>query len=416
MQLSILGLNHNTAPIAVREKLSVPEQELAQAYKKLFADSRVIEATILSTCNRVEYYIVTKEDVDILDAIATSCGINEQTLREHSYIHCGSNALRHMVAVASGIDSLVLGEPQIFGQVKDAFRFARDHGSVHAYINRLEQFVLRTTKKVRTDTGISENAVSVSYAAVDLAKKIFGSLADKRALIIGAGEMCELAVEHLVGAGIGGITVTNRTLSKAEDLARQFAGKAVAFDKFADSLHEADIVISSTGAPVAVVESGMVKRAMTKRKREPMFFIDIAVPRDIAEDVGKLDNVYVYDIDDLKQVVEANRKEREHEATKAIELINGAVIRFEHEMDSLAADPLIVALREQTLSVFEQEFQKYCAKNPVSEEEKEKLMAMCNAMANKLLHAPVKSLKSYVGSGGSYSMAEAARLLFNLEK
>jgi glutamyl-tRNA reductase len=380
-------------------------------------DSRVVEAVILSTCNRVEYYIVTNTDFDTaetLHTVATSATVDEATLREHSYTHCSSEAIRHMVSVASGIDSLVLGEPQIFGQMKDAFRYAREHCAIHAYFNRLEQFVLKTTKRVRTDTGISDNAVSVSYAAVDLAKKIFGDLTQKRALIIGAGEMCELAMEHLAGAGIGSVTVTNRTLSKAEDLARRFAGKAIPFDKLADSLHEADIVLSSTGSPVAVVDAAMVRAAMARRKRAPIFFIDIAVPRDIASYVSKVDNVYVYDIDDLKQVVEANRKEREHEAAKAIAMINGAVLRFEHEMDALATEPLIVALRTQTLSLFEQELQKHCAKNKLSEDEQAQLSAMCNAIANKLLHTPVKSLKNHAGTENSYNMAEAVKILFNL--
>lgn len=420
MQLAILGLNHNTAPVEIREKLSVAADKLPDMYSRLKSDPRVQEAVILSTCNRVEYYVVTDDihsPVDVLYMIAVSCEVGVSMLRKHSYIHMGTDAIKHMVSVASGIDSLVLGEPQIFGQMKDAFRYSRDNSSISTYINRLEQFVLKTTKKVRTDTGIASNAVSVSYAAVDLAKKIFGTLENKKALIIGAGEMCELAAEHLAGGGIGKITVTNRTFGKAQELARRFYGNALKFDEFADHLYEADIIISSTGSPVAVVTAAMAKRAMAKRKHTPMFFIDIAVPRDIEPEVSNIENVYVYDIDDLKQVVEANRKARENEAVKAGELIKGAVVRFERSMEALAADPAITEIRSNASIAKNEELKRFCKRNNITDpEEIKKIDQMLESLVNKMLHAPTKSIKVLAADSRKYTVLEAALLLFNLKE
>ncbi len=419
MQFSVLGLNHNSAPVAVREKMSVSLDAMAKMYDKIISGGGVSEAIVLSTCNRIEYYMVTKdryETADILYTTAINCEVGVSLLRKHSYIYSGTEAIKHLVMVASGVDSLVLGEPQIFGQVKDAFRYARDNGAIKGYLNRLEQFVLNATKKVRTDTGISENAVSVSYAAVDLAKKIFGTLESKKALIIGAGEMCELAAEHLTGAGIGHITVTNRTYSRAEDLARKFYGSAVEFTKFSDILHEADIVISSTGAPTAVVTADMVSAAMKKRKRSPMFFIDIAVPRDIDPAVGDIENVYVYDIDDLKHVVEANRRERENKAVQAREMITGAVMRFEKSMESLSVSPLVVELRSRANSAFKEELERYCRKNKIDDPaEIERLNYMADSAVNKMMHIPTRNLKDFAADGKKYTLAEAVALIFDLK-
>ncbi|MDR0454729.1 MAG: glutamyl-tRNA reductase [Deferribacteraceae bacterium] len=419
MQLAVLGLNHNSAPVAVREKMSAAPDKIAEIYGKFLSYKKVSEAVILSTCNRIEYYLVTKDNLDtadILYMVAINCEVGAAVLRKHSYTYCGSDAVRHLITVASGIDSLVLGEPQIFGQVKDALRGARNNGAVKSYLNRLEQFVLNITKKVRTDTGISENAVSVSYAAVDLAKKIFGTLEGHRALIIGAGEMCELAAEHLTGAGIGHITVTNRTYIRAKELARKFYGDAVEFADFPAMLHEADIIISSTGAPTAVVTPEMAAAAMKKRKRSPMFFIDIAVPRDIDSAVGDIENVYVYDIDDLKQVVEANRRERENRAVQAKEMIDGAVIRFEKRIESLSATPLVVKLRSKADSALKEELKRYCRKNKISNpEEAERLAQMTKSAVNKMMHTPTRNLKDFAGDGKKYTLAEAAALLFDIK-
>lgn len=420
MQLSVIGLNHNTASVDVRECMAIEKAEMELAYSKLLSDPRVTEAVILSTCNRVEYYIVTKNNcdkADVLYLVATCMGIGVSVLRKHTYIECGTQAVAHMVAVASGIDSLVLGEPQIFGQVKDAFRNAREMGALGAYLNRLEQFVLKTTKKVRTDTGISENAVSVSYAAVALAKKIFGSLENKHALIIGAGEMCELAAEHLEGAGIGSITVTNRTYSKAEDLARRFQGRAVEFGRFAEVLDKADIVISSTGAPNCVVSAEMVNKAIKIRKKAPMFFIDIAVPRDIDPEVNKIPSVYLYDIDDLKSVVEANRKTRESEAQKARDLIMGSVAYFERSIEALGADPLIVSIRERMDELARQALKQHMQRYKITDaKEIEALEKLSQSITAKFLHSPVKNIHSYFADKKEYTLSEATKLLFDIKE
>ena len=419
MQLTVLGLNHNSAPVAVREKMSVATGAMAGMYGKFLSCSRFSEALILSTCNRVEYYFVTDESCDtayILYMTAINCGVGVSLLRKHSYIYCGAAALKHIVTVASGVDSLVLGEPQIFGQVKTAFMHARDNGAIKSYLNRLEQFVFNTAKKVRTDTGISENAVSVSYAAVELAKKIFGTLKGRRAMIIGAGEMCELAAEHLAGAGIAEILVTNRTYSRAEDLARKFYGTAVEFSKFPDKLHEADIVISSTGAQTAVVTAEMVANTMKKRKRSPLFFIDIAVPRDIDPEVGNIENVYVYDMDDLKSVVEANRRERENRAVQAEEMIAGAVMRFEKRIASLSVTPLVLQLRSKAKSILKEELERYCRKSKSDgSEAAERLLFTVDSAVNKLLHTPARNLKDFAADERKYTLQEAAALLFDIK-
>lgn len=420
MQLSVIGLNHNTAPVEIRERMAVQRDMLPQVYADLLTDKRVSEAMIISTCNRVEYYLVTDNSCTQADALYTlAIGLRAGVaqLRKHSYTKCGREAVEHLVMVASGVDSLVLGEPQIFGQVKDAFRNARKEKTIGVYLNRLEQFVLNTTKKVRTDTGISENAVSVSYAAVDLAKKIFGSLDNKKALVIGAGEMCELAAEHLSGSGIQHITVTNRTFSRAEDLARKFGGSAIEFDRFTEIFPKVDIVISSTGSPTSVVSKEMVQNAMRERRQAPMFFIDIAVPRDIDQAVADVENVYVYDIDDLRHVVESNRRERENEAVKAKELIKSAVTRFEKSISSLAADPLIVAMRRKAGSTRREELARCCRKYGINDQEtRDRLSYIMLAMENKLLHTPTINLKAYIADGRKYTLAEAVALLFDTNR
>ena len=304
MQLAVLGLNHNSAPVEVREKLAVEGEELAKMYKEVMVNDRIYEAMIISTCNRVEYYIVTDDFLcnieSVLDVILGRCGIERSELGKYIYIKCGDESVEHIFRVASGLDSLVMGEPQIFGQVKDSFEASKDMSGAGTFIRKLEEYTIKTTKKVRTNTGIGENAVSVSYAAVELASKIFGNLKKHSALIIGAGEMCELAAKHFKNSGVGELTVTNRTMSKAQLLADEVGGSVLPFDGYKAELHNFDIVLSSTGATELLVTKDDAINAMGGRKKRPMFFIDIAVPRDIDPDINDVDNVYVYDVDDLK--------------------------------------------------------------------------------------------------------------------
>jgi len=420
MQLAVLGLNHNSAPVEVREKLAVEGEELAKIYSRIMRNDRIYEAMIISTCNRVEYYIVTDDFLcnieSVLGIVSEHCGMDSVELRKYTYIHCGEDSVEHIFRVASGLDSLVMGEPQIFGQVKDAFEACRNYGGAGTFIKKLEEFTIKTTKKVRTHTGIGENPVSVSYAAVELASKIFGDLSAHNALIIGAGEMCELAAKHLVTAGVGNITVTNRTLEKAENLASEADGEVLPFENYLDSLHGYDIVISSTGATELLVTKEDVKEAMVRRKKRPMFFIDIAVPRDIDPQINEVENVYVYDIDDLKAVVEANRKQREKEAVKAMEYINSGLDGFYGWLDSMKIVPVIKSLRASFEETIDQEVARFASKNKVEDKvEIDKMHYILSAYMNKVLHTPLKNLKNNSADGGKYTLDEAMKILFELE-
>ncbi len=417
MQLAVLGLNHNTATVNVRERFAVKKENLEELYGKIMSDGRVFEACVVSTCNRVEYYVVTEasfcDKSHVLDILSTHCGLDTAELNKYTYFKSGREAVKHIFAVASGLDSLVLGEPQIFGQIKSALESSREYGGFGGFLNRLSEYTLKTAKRVRTFTGISENPVSVSYAAVELSKKIFNNLEEAGALIIGAGEMCELAARHLVGSGIGSVTVTNRTLEKAEKLAGEFGGKAISFDEFPERLSEADIIISSTGAPGYVVTGDMMKSAMAKRRHRPMFFIDIAVPRDIDPAGTDVENVYVYDIDDLKSVVEANKKEREKEAKKGWEIVCAYSDKFDECMESLKITPVIKQLRSSFDEAGREELQKFCDKNKVTDpDEIARLNHLVVSTLNKILHTPFTNLKHHAADGGKYSIGDVIDLIF----
>lgn len=421
MQLAVLGLNHNTAPVELREKLAVSEEKLPYFYAQILQNERIYEAMILSTCNRVEYYIVTDDFLcnveNVLQIISEENGVDYSELRKHTYIHCGDDAVRHIFRVASGLDSLVLGEPQIFGQVKDGFRLANIHGKMDKLLKKLDEFTIKTSKKVRTNTGISENPITVSYSAVELAKKIFGELKNKSALIIGAGEMCELAAKNLRNADISEIFVTNRTYARAEKLAQEINGIPVDFERFTEYLKKTDIVISSTGAPYYVLEHDQVKNAMASRKYEPMFFIDIAVPRDIDPKINNIENTYVYDIDDLKSVVEANKKAREKEAVKAMEIVEQSVADFHKWVESLKIVPVIKEMRGMFEDIKEMELERFINKSKIEDEQTKKLLNnILNSYMNKVLHTPLTNLKNNGTSKNKYTLIEAVNIIFNLEE
>lgn len=420
MQLAVVGLNHNTAPINIRESMAVPENKLEIVYQSIFNNDRIYEAMILSTCNRVEYYIVTDDflcDVEtVLEIVSEESGINQHKLRNYTYIHCGNNAITHLFKVACGLDSLVLGEPQVFGQVKEAFVNAKKHGHIGTYLNKIEEATIKIAKKVRTYTGISENPVSVSYAAVELAKKIFGNFKKSNALIIGAGEMCELAAKHLSGTNINNIFVTNRTFEKAEKLARSIDGEAINFDDFIKILPQVDIIISSTGATSYIVTHEQVLKVMSGRKHNPMFFIDIAVPRDIDPEVGNIENIYVYDIDDLKAVVEINKKSRVKESKKALEMVNTATEDFLEWMESLKIVPVIKSLRSTFEEVKALELDRFSNKMNMTSEEKQLMNRLLTSYMNKVLHTPLTNLKNMGTDKSKHTLPEAIELLFELEK
>jgi glutamyl-tRNA reductase len=420
MQLAVVGLNHNTATIEIRESMAVSDEQLEDRYRNIFNNDRIYEAMILSTCNRVEYYIVTDDflcDVQtVLEIVSEESGISYEDLKKYTYIYCGEEAITHLFKVASGLDSLVLGEPQIFGQVKDSFNKAKEYGQTNNYLKKLEEATIKIAKKVRTHTGIGENPVSVSYAAVELASKIFGNFKKNKALIIGAGEMCELAAKHLSTTNIEKIFVTNRTLEKSEKLAHEINGEAIEFDKFIDILDQIDIVISSTGAPDYIVTYEQIKNIMQNRKYKPMFFIDIAVPRDIEPKVNDIENIYVYDIDDLKSVIEANKKEREKEAQKALEMIEDATDSFLKWMESLKIVPVIKSMRKSFEEIKEFELERFCKKMNINGEDKEQMDKLLISYMNKLLHTPVTNLKNLDSHKSKHSLPEAIKILFDLKE
>ncbi|KAA0259498.1 glutamyl-tRNA reductase [Deferribacter autotrophicus] len=421
MQLAIVGLNHNTAPVEIREKLSLKEDELQKEYSLLLSTERIYETLIISTCNRVEYYIITDDflcNVEaIINRLSERSGIDIMELKNYTYVYCGTEALKHLFKVACGLDSLVLGEPQILGQVKDSFNQARLYGKFGTYLKQLEQFTLKTAKKVRTHTAISENPVSVSYAAVELAKKIFGDLKNNTALIIGAGEMCELAAKHLQTSNINKIYVTNRTFERAVTLANEVNGEPIPFDSFINYLPKVDIVISSTGAPNYIVTYQHIKDIMKKRKYSPMFFIDIAVPRDIDPDISNLDNIYVYDIDDLKDVVEANKREREKEAQKALKFIEYYVEEFNKWLESLKIVPTIKLIRQNFEKIKETELEKFFSKNQIEDADlKKQIDYLLTSYMNKILHNPLTVLKNKSIEKEKYTISEAAQILFNIKE
>ena len=420
MQLAVVGLNHNTAPVEVRETIAVSNENLEAAYQEIYRNDRIYEAMILSTCNRVEYYIVTDDYMcnseAILAFISEHSKISSEILKKYTYVYCGEDAITHLFKVACGLDSLVLGEPQILGQVKDAFAKSKEFSTKTTYLKKIEEATFKIAKKVRTNTGISENPVSVSYAAVELAKKIFGILSKSRALIIGAGEMCELAAKHLKSAEVKEIFVTNRTFERAEKLAAEVGGKPIPFDSFINMLNEVDIIISSTGSETFILNYDEMKNIMGHRKHKPMFLIDIAVPRDIDPKVNELENIYSYDIDDLKAVVEANIKAREKEAKKALEMVEHATSDFLNWMESLKIVPIIKNLRGKFESIKDIEIERFCSKKNLNGSDKELLNELLISYMNKVLHIPLTSLKNYGTDKSKHSLPEAVKVLFDLKE
>ncbi|HFC98487.1 MAG TPA: glutamyl-tRNA reductase [Thermosulfurimonas dismutans] len=397
-RLLLVGLNHRTAPVEVRERfalekkgthpLDILRQELPQAS----------EAYFLSTCNRVEFLLVTEEVEETLaglkDLLARETGLSRAQFEPHLYVLRDMEAVRHLFRVAAGLDSMVLGEPQILGQVKEAYREAARRRTTGPILNRLLHRTFSVAKRVRTETGIGSYAVSVSYAAVELAKKIFGSLRGKKALLVGAGEMAELAAQHLLSAGVEKMLVANRTFSRAVELAERFRGEAYSLEELPECLLEADIVISSTGAPGYVITRETVKPLLRKRRLRPLFLIDIAVPRDIEPAVNELENVYVFDIDDLKQVVEENLGRRRKEARRADRIIEEEVLKFERWLRELEVYPTIKALREKAEEIRRREMARTLPRlRNLSPEDQEALEVMTEAIVNKLLHAPILYLK-----------------------
>lgn len=416
-RLSLLGVNHKTTPLAVREKLA-----LAGGYEEPLLELKKVpgcsEHFLLSTCNRVELLFVSEPSVSLDDKMMQFLfgeSVTADQRSHYSYLYHDAEAVRHLFKVAASLDSLVVGEAQILGQIKEAYRYASRHGCTGTLLNKLMHKSFSVAKRVRSETGIGSSAVSISYAAVQLAKKIFGRLDDKKVLLIGAGEMAELAAEHLVGQGVCGVVVANRTLARAVDLAKRFNGTSCSLEELSAQLESVDIIISSTGAAGLIIASEDVKPLMRTRRSRPLFFIDIAVPRDLDPALNDIDGVFLYDIDDLGQMVEMNRAERDREAVKAQRIVDEETLKFSRWQESMMVTPTITAMRRKADDICRQEVAKTLSKLELDEEDRKKVEKLAQAISAKLLHDPLVYLKSDSCRGGHDAKVDTIRTIFGLE-
>ena len=421
-KIYLFGLNHRTATVEVREKFALAGfNPLKEGL--ISQDGPITEALVLSTCNRVEILCVgssESRDVEnkVLNTWAGFCGADINLLQKNMYFYQDLKAVEHLFTVASSLDSMVLGEPQILGQLKDAYRKAVEEQTARVIINRLLHKSFSVAKRVRTETAVAANAVSISFAAVELAKRIFGDLSKHRAMLIGAGEMAELAAIHLLNNGVQEICVVNRTLERARELARKFQGRAACLDNLYDNLLSVDIVISSTGAPSTIIQAKDIKKILKKRKHRPIFFIDIAVPRDIDPDVNLLDNIYLYDIDDLKEVVEENLANRKAEAEKARMIIAQEVEKFAQWLKSLDLNPTIVDLLTRGEAIARSELKRTLRglKQDVDEKTYRAMETLALSLAKKLYHEPIMFLKRRAREEeNAQKFIDLTRRIFNLD-
>jgi glutamyl-tRNA reductase len=421
MNIIVVGLSHKTAPVEVREMLAVPDSRLGEALHRLCAYPGVREGVMLSTCNRVEVYAVVDE-VDagfarVQEFLAdTHLSLSSEQLTPHLYWQTDERAISHLFRVAASLDSMIVGESQILGQVKDAFEAALTHKASGVILNKLVKKAISVAKRVRTETRIAENAVSVSYAAVELAKKIFSDLSEQTVLLVGAGEMAKLAAKHLIGNGIKRVMVTTRNPQGAIELAKRFNGTSIPFDDFRREMAEADIVLCSTGASHYLIRTEDVQQAVRKRMNRPIFLIDISVPRNIDPAVKDIDNAFLFDIDDLEMRVEQNREERRREAEKAARMIEEEVEVILQWLKSLTVTPTIVALRERAEQIKRAEIDKAMGRlGHLSLQDRGTVEGLASAIVNKLLHGSLVTLKAEADSASSSLFVEAARRFFNLD-
>src|SRR5512136_519649 len=421
MELLVIGLNHNTAPIEIRECLAFPKDKIEDALCKVHGLPSVKENMIVSTCNRVEVYAATRETekalYDLKEFLSQYHGISLKQFEKNLYTHVGEEAVRHIFRVASSLDSMVLGEPQILGQIKDAYDFSQQVKTSGLILHRLLHRAFHVAKRVRTETKIAISAVSVSSVAVELAEKIFGTLERKTVMLIGAGEACELAARHLVSGGVEKILVTNRTYERAVSLSREFRGEAVRFEEMELGLRRTDIVISATNSPQYLIGHDQVTKVMKDRKQKPIFFIDIADPRDVEPKVGDIENVYLYNIDDLQTVANENIKDRQKEAQRAEAIVQDEMVKFVNWYRSLDVTPTIVALRKKFEEIRRKELEKTLSLHPnLSDKEKKSLEALTSAIVNKILHTPITLLKQTNEEAMADTYLDALHALFGLSE
>lgn len=423
MGIIALGINHKTAPVAVREKVSFDPATMPDVLQQVLqALTPVTEVSILSTCNRTEIYCSYVEGGDEADKQAGQAliswlsnhhDVDEQVLNDASYIHHDTDAVQHMMRVASGLDSLVLGEPQILGQFKSAFAVSQQAGTTGSDLGRLFRQTFSVAKDVRTNTAIGQNPVSVAFAAVSMAKHIFSDFSKSTALLIGAGETIDLVAKHLKDAGIKQIIVANRTLARAQKLAEQFHAEAVLLEDIAQELPRADIVISSTASPLPILGKGTVESALKKRRHAPMFMVDIAVPRDIEQEVGDLNDVFLYTVDDLKDIIEENVKSRQDAAIHAEQLIVSGVERFMRELRSLDVVSTVTALRSQVEDLRDECLVKARKQLANGDDPSKVLQQFAHTYTNKILHTPTKQMRK-AGAEGQLEVMDWVQELFQL--
>jgi glutamyl-tRNA reductase len=415
MTLLAFGINHTTASLSVRERMAFAPEAVESSLKSAVAQAGLAEVAILSTCNRTEIYAKSESELDKLTAwLLAHTNIKPDELANCYYCHEGDEAVRHMMKVAGGLDSLVLGEPQILGQMKSAYAVACEAGTIGGELHTTFQQVFSIAKRVRTETAIGENPVSVAYAAVSLAQQIFSDLKQDTALLIGAGETIELVARHLAQHGIHRIIVANRTLDRAQRLAREFNGEAILLADIPEHLHRADIIISSTASQLPLLGKGAVESALKKRKHKPMFMLDIAVPRDIEEQVGELDDVYLYTVDDLHAVIDENKKSRVAAADKAEEIIAEGVELYRRQQRSLNALATIKAYRKKAESLRDIELQKALNALETGGNPEQILQQLARNLTNKLIHSPTTHLKEASASGQT-QVVQLAHALFDLQ-
>ncbi|MFT7287609.1 MAG: glutamyl-tRNA reductase [Halieaceae bacterium] len=418
MNLIALGINHNSAHVDVRGRVAFAPEQVAEAMHDACRETDIDEVVVLSTCNRTEIYAIApgnqslrEKAGELIDWVAGYHHLSADELRAVAYHHEGDRALRHMVQVAAGLDSMVLGEPQIFGQLKSAYAVAAAAGTVGSELGRLFPRVFSIAKKVRTDTAIGEHPVSVAYAAVDVARHIFTDLGDCKALLVGAGETIELVTRHLIEAGVSEILIANRTLGRARELAQKFGAEAILLSEIPDNLPNADIVITSTASQLPILGKGAVEAALRARRHRPMLMVDIAVPRDIESQVAELNDVYLYSVDDLRQIVDSNLQARKSQVSMADEIIAAGISSLGEERRSLAAVDLVKQYRQSAEALRQQEVDRALAAINRGDDPQQVVVQLARAITNKLIHSPTAGLKKASAEGRHDVLGHAVRLL-----
>ncbi|GAB6098516.1 glutamyl-tRNA reductase [Halanaerocella petrolearia] len=417
MELIVIGANHKSAPLKIREELSLTTKEERNLLTSIKSATSLQEGIVVSTCNRTEIYVVADDKSYatefIFQHLKQISNLNIQQIKEHVYLQYGFEAVNHLFQVASGLNSLVIGETQILGQLKAAFELAQELETVDKYLYKLFTEAFRTGKRARSETEIGANAASVSYVAVELANDIFGSLSGETVLILGAGEMSELTLKNLVSYGVKGVMVANRTYKRGKELASKFDGEAVTWDQLEEWVDDVDIIIASTGAPHYVLHYNMVQRAMEK-KRGPLFLIDIAVPRDIEPEISELPGVHLYDIDDLEAVVEKNLAQRQEEVTAVEEIIDQKLIQFESWLNHQQVLPLLKNMRQKAGKIKSQELNRALKQLDNSDRSSEEIVtSLANRLVNKLLHSPTIRLKEIANTKNSQQRIKIIEDLFS---